>query len=980
MVNLNNILKITLELKVKRMLENQCEVCKLYLKCNKPKMSGVGSTNNPKIVFIIDTPSKRDDIAGQTFSKSEANDIIRCACASDITNTYFTYAVKCCPYSDPIIKGEVRDSTPNEKLYCKDKLIKELSFFDPEKTILMTLGGEAYTAMTGEIVKPIHAIIGIERKIKVGNKEFRLIPNFHPAYGVGTTKTQDKARIVSIIKKALGHDEYKGHYKILSPEVGIKVLETILTKDIEYITYDLETKEKIPWLGNVIMLSFCEPDSEVGYSIPLQYKPVDTDVEEKFMDDNLKDIDEVISKFNYSKEIIAKLKVAVQNVLHKFPVLGHYLKYDLKWSHVHNFCDLTKVRVQADTAIPAHLVLGDPSISYGLKELCVELFNLGTGWDDPVDVILGTIKKPENRTFDRIATVILSKYAALDAYFTNRLYKLLRSRVTSGQKHIEEILNDSVIVFSEAEVKGVYVDKMMYNYLKPEYEKNITESYNELCKYIPEWIKPKMEPLREKNNSPRKRKRLTEQQLLEGAFSPGSTTDIKDILYNYFNLPKLRITKSSKKSTSCIKEGSTESEAIIELKDWIIKNVNSKEDKYREQAEHAKILHAIEFIDKLLVHKKFSKLYSTYIKNLPDNMYGSDFHKPEYNITGTVTGRLSSGFHTIPKTSDLKRLYISRWASDGGLIMNADFSQLELRVLASLSEETGWIEAYKKGLDLHKQTAAAIYHVTLDEVTKIMRDSAKTINFGIIYGKGDKSVASDLNITEVEAKKLKSNLLDDAPAIKSWIKGQEEYVVDQDHIVTAFNRVIKINEEWMVSSYNGIYGPNKGAKLRKAVNYPIQSTASDLVLSTIIRVYKEIKRRGLRSLIIGAIHDAILIDIYPGEFMEVNSIVKYEAEVVNKEKYKLWLKCPIQIDVQIGYSWGGLIEPKFESTEGVIRLHTKEANRKDVLILKNQFLKVYKNVNLEIIKDEPITEYAMDTSVKDSARWETKIEMSDKIM
>src|SRR5208283_5449791 len=174
MVNLNNILKITLELKVKRMLENQCEVCKLYLKCNKPKMSGVGSTNNPKIVFIIDTPSKRDDIAGQTFSKSEANDIIRCACASDITNTYFTYAVKCCPYSDPIIKGEVRDSTPNEKLYCKDKLIKELSFFDPEKTILMTLGGEAYTAMTGEIVKPIHAIIGIERKIKVGNKEFRL--------------------------------------------------------------------------------------------------------------------------------------------------------------------------------------------------------------------------------------------------------------------------------------------------------------------------------------------------------------------------------------------------------------------------------------------------------------------------------------------------------------------------------------------------------------------------------------------------------------------------------------------------------------------------------------------------------------------------------------------------------------------------------------------------------------------------------------
>lgn len=301
-------------------------------------------------------------------------------------------------------------------------------------------------------------------------------------------------------------------------------------------------------------------------------------------------------------------------------------------------------------------------------------------------------------------------------------------------------------------------------------------------------------------------------------------------------------------------------------------------------------------ISLILSYRQLSKLESTYVEGLkpyigPDCRIHSSFQQ-----TVTATGRLSCtdpNLQNIPVREEmgreLRRAFVPK--SPDYLFMDADYSQIELRLLAHMAKDEALIEAYRSGADIHRLTASQVLHIPYEEVTKEERSSAKAVNFGIVYGISAFSLAGDLHISTKEAQDYIDRYFQRFPGVKAYLEESVAAAKESGYAKTLYHRIRKMDELKSKSFQERSFGE------RVARNMPIQGTAADIIKIAMVRVEERLRREGLLSRLILQVHDELLLEVYRPETEKVEQLLKEEMEGAAS------LLVPLSVDVHTGENW-----------------------------------------------------------------------------
>ena len=352
-------------------------------------------------------------------------------------------------------------------------------------------------------------------------------------------------------------------------------------------------------------------------------------------------------------------------------------------------------------------------------------------------------------------------------------------------------------------------------------------------------------------------------ELAEQEFNINSTKQLGEVLFEKLKLPIVKKTKTGY---------STDSDALEKLR----------------------TAHPI--IEKVLEYRQIVKLNSTYVEGLKNVIDIDGRIHSSFNQTVTTTGRLSStepNLQNIPVKyemgREIRKVFIPK--EKGDILLSCDYSQIELRVLAHMSNDANMIDAFKHHSDIHTKTAAEVFKVPVEEVTSLMRSRAKAVNFGIVYGISDFSLSQDLKITRKEAAEYMAIYFDRYPKIKDFLQGAIDSAKEDGYVLTLLNRRRFIPE---IKSSNKIV---MALGERLAMNAPIQGSAADIIKLAMVKVYERLRKEGLNSEIILQVHDELILNVKPNELEKVKSLVIEEMENVFE------LSVPLDVDVNLGENW-----------------------------------------------------------------------------
>lgn len=302
-------------------------------------------------------------------------------------------------------------------------------------------------------------------------------------------------------------------------------------------------------------------------------------------------------------------------------------------------------------------------------------------------------------------------------------------------------------------------------------------------------------------------------------------------------------------------------------------------------------------ISRIIEYRQLNKLKSTYIDGLL-NVVDLETHKihTSFNQTVTATGRISStepNLQNIPIKTEIGRKIRKVFIATGQdfLLVDADYSQIELRVLAHIADDPVLIDAFIQNQDIHKRTAAEVFKIDMEQVTTKMRSRAKAVNFGIVYGISEFGLARNLNISHKEAAEYISNYLFTYKGVKKYMENIVQLGKLNGYVTTLMNRRRYLPE---LSSHNHNI---KSFGERIAMNTPIQGTAADIIKKAMIDVHHELKKRSLKSRLILQVHDELIINTHKDELEEVKKIIKDKMESV------VALKVPLEVDIGVGDNW-----------------------------------------------------------------------------
>lgn len=325
--------------------------------------------------------------------------------------------------------------------------------------------------------------------------------------------------------------------------------------------------------------------------------------------------------------------------------------------------------------------------------------------------------------------------------------------------------------------------------------------------------------------------------------------------------------------------------------------------KKRKRSTSAEILEELsneyEICDFILQHRKFSKLRSTYTDSLPTLISKRDGRiHTTYNQVTTVTGRLSSSnpnLQNIPIRSEEGNKIRNAFCpqdKENYMMLSADYSQIELRLLAHVANDEHLIEAFNNDIDVHALTASKVFEVPIEEVTKDMRRKAKAVNFGIVYGQSKYGLAKSLNISNDQAGQFIDKYFESYPKIKQYMIEKVDYVHEYGYVETLYGRKRYLGAE--LSSAN--YQIREFAE-RAAINQPLQGTAADLIKMAMIKIDEELTKKNLKSKMVMQVHDELVFEAAKDEIEELKSIVKNGMEMGQP------FKVPLEVDINCGASW-----------------------------------------------------------------------------
>jgi DNA polymerase-1 len=304
-----------------------------------------------------------------------------------------------------------------------------------------------------------------------------------------------------------------------------------------------------------------------------------------------------------------------------------------------------------------------------------------------------------------------------------------------------------------------------------------------------------------------------------------------------------------------------------------------------------------DIVQYILDFRSLQKLKSTYVDALPEMINPSTGRvHTSYNQAVAATGRLSSNnpnLQNIPiKTArgrEVRKAFIAK--DNEHLILSADYSQIELRIIAEMADEKNMLEAFSNGLDIHTATAAKVYGITIEEVTSTQRRNAKAVNFGIIYGQSAFGLSQGLGIPRKEAQEIIENYFTQYPGIKKYMSDTIEFAKANGYVETLMKRRRYLRD---INSANATV---RGFAERNAINAPIQGSAADMIKVAMINIFNEMNARNLRSKMTMQVHDELVFEVHQSELEEMKALV------IDKMQTAMKLNVPILVEVGVGKDW-----------------------------------------------------------------------------
>ena len=296
-------------------------------------------------------------------------------------------------------------------------------------------------------------------------------------------------------------------------------------------------------------------------------------------------------------------------------------------------------------------------------------------------------------------------------------------------------------------------------------------------------------------------------------------------------------------------------------------------------------------------YRQYKKLQSTYVDALPNevNPNTGRIHT-QYMQAVAATGRLSSNnpnLQNIPirteRGREVRKAFIPR--NENYVLLAADYSQIELRIIAALSEEENMINAFKNGEDIHASTAAKVFNIPLSEVTREQRSNAKTVNFGIVYGVSAFGLSNQTDLSRSEAKELIDTYYETYPKLKAYMSAQVDFAREHGYVETVLKRRRYLKD---INSRNAMV--RSGAE-RNAVNAPIQGSAADIIKLAMIHIYNRFEKEQFKSKMLLQVHDELVFDVHKDELEIIKPIIKYEMENAFK------MAVPLDVEIGLGKNW-----------------------------------------------------------------------------
>lgn len=504
--------------------------------------------------------------------------------------------------------------------------------------------------------------------------------------------------------------------------------------------------------------------------------------------------------------------------------------YDIKKEWLMCFARHKDIKGKTFDGRIAHYLLAPNKSSYTIDDSAYEYLNLTINSDEQ---ILG--KGVKTKKFSQLTIEEAMDLASNRAYISLKLYVKLREALLKEEllTLFETVEMPLIEVLSSMEYEGFNIDQEELATLNEAVTGKLVEIEKDIISYV------------------------------ETPFNLNSPKQLGEILFDKLGLPHGKKTKTGY---------STNVDVLDKLKD------------------------AHPIVPLILEYRTYSKLKSTYIDGLKAviNPTTQKIHS-SLNQTVAVTGRLSStepNLQNIPARIALgKRIRKIFIPTAGNVLVDADYSQIELRILAHYAEDPNLIKAFKEGIDIHTMTASQVFNMPFEKVTSLERTRAKEVNFGIVYGMSDFGLSENLGITRKMAKLYIDSYFENYPNVKGFMDGKIQECRDQGYVTTVLGRKRYI-PDIQASNFNV-----RSFAERTAMNTPIQGSAADLIKLAMIKVYHEIKERGLKSRLILQVHDELIVDTAPDEIEIIDALVK-----VNMEE-ALNLSVPMLVEIHAGPNW-----------------------------------------------------------------------------
>lgn len=862
----------------------ECKLCELFQKATHPCVGGEGD-RKAKVLFIQDTLGELDDLSNRPFVTKPSIALKKSLELRGITSTFFTSLVKCYSEKD-ISKSCVRS--------CENYLIEEVKEIDPE--IIVPMGNESLKFCTGRV--GLMKVRGSAQEVELLGRKRIILPTVNP------NNVPKKPLYKSYLLKDL--DTLKDLYENGMTQItGVtyKSLETVedviselrRMQSSNRIVFDIETTGKSPYgdYSKIVCISLTDK-SHYGVVIPLYHRD---------------------TPFSTSElEVIAgELKILLESPI---PKSAHNGKFDIEWLRVKMGINVNNF--DFDTLLGHYLAVSEEQGTQGLKSQAWEFTDMG-GYDNELDEYVKGLTDGEGvesrYNYDRVPYSILKTYAIADVDCCFRLVEIYKPMIDGNamwKQLMKEILMPASYTLSVIEENGMKLDMNLANEYIQEYENEIKRITDRLYQF-PEVLQIEKEklalftqvtalkkiPVKERTEE-EKQKIKEYNKYKDYRFNFNSFSQLRELLFDKLGLVTTVTTDKGELSTNEV--------AMNELK-----------------TQHE--------IPKLLLElRKVNTLNNMFITKLPTMRDAQDILHSSFSLSGTVTGRTSSenpNFQQLPRKADEnpllfqyhhepKSLFVSRFG-DKGVIMNADYSALEMRISAIISGDKKMTQAFLSGVDIHKSNASYMWRIPIEEVTKDLRTKAKSLGFGIVYGKSGVSFAKDLfydpsgtdpnKTSDWEKAKadgfdLIDHFLGTFSGLKRWLERTKKFAYKHGYVETMFGRRRRLPD--LQSKVNSL----KADAERQAINAPIQGTGSDLTLLSLIHINNYMAQHKMKSVIIATVHDSIVFDVYIPELPELACTIKSIMEHVHEPYFDT--PVPILTELELGKNYGSTYEIELE--------------------------------------------------------------------